>query len=176
MPHHFAPLGLFMSRSIFPRAMPWAFTFQAFGPSLSLYDSKEQLLAESVIMAQHGMLKVVFMLFLVWIRQSGTSHAPGDRSTFRSIIPRGAWQLRIPRGMTCVSFDVDLQRASETGDRGQSRFSELRPECQNGYCSARNGSNKCLTSSFNPSMFDVRMNRTVRVPPPLFCAHGSTTE
>ena len=31
--------------------MPWAFTFQALGPSLSLYDFKEHLLAESVIMA-----------------------------------------------------------------------------------------------------------------------------
>ena len=33
------------------RATPQAFTFQAFGPGLSLYDSKEHLLAESVIMA-----------------------------------------------------------------------------------------------------------------------------
>ena len=54
MPHHFAPLGLFLSRSIFPRAMPWAFTFLAFGPNLSLYDSKEHLLAESVIMADES--------------------------------------------------------------------------------------------------------------------------
>ncbi len=51
MPHHFGPSWFFMSRSIFPRAMPWAVTFQAFGPSFSLYDSNEQLLAESVIMA-----------------------------------------------------------------------------------------------------------------------------
>ncbi len=36
MPHHFAPLGLFLSQSIFPRAMPWAFTFRAFGPGLSV--------------------------------------------------------------------------------------------------------------------------------------------
>ena len=41
MRHHFAPLGLFVSRFIFPRAMPWAFTFWAFGPDLSLHDSEE---------------------------------------------------------------------------------------------------------------------------------------
>ena len=52
MRHHFAPLGLFVSRFIFPRAMPWAFTFQAFGPGLSLYASKEYFLAKSVIMAK----------------------------------------------------------------------------------------------------------------------------
>ena len=34
MRHHFVPLGLFVSRFIFPRAMPWAFTFWAFGPDL----------------------------------------------------------------------------------------------------------------------------------------------
>ncbi len=48
-------------------------------------------------------------------------------------------------------FESDLKPTPEIGDRGQARFSELRPECQNGYCSARNGSNKCVTSSFNPS-------------------------
>ncbi len=43
MPHHFAPLGLFLSRSIFPRAMPWAFTFRAFGPCLSVRLQKKSL-------------------------------------------------------------------------------------------------------------------------------------
>ena len=51
MRHHFAPSGLFVSRFIFPRAMPWSFTFWAFGPDLSLHYSEEHLLAESVIKA-----------------------------------------------------------------------------------------------------------------------------
>ena len=51
MRHHFAPLGLFVSRFIFPRAMLWAFTFWALGPDRSLHDSEEHLLAESVIKA-----------------------------------------------------------------------------------------------------------------------------
>ena len=32
--------------------MPWAFTFRAFGPGPLLYDSKELLLAGSVIMPE----------------------------------------------------------------------------------------------------------------------------